>query len=129
MPDLTVANRLKAIDEQKDKLFERYKMLVEPDDIHRNTPIAFTIAPPTGVFPPDDEIFHLACHNAKDMLACVSNQCERCAIEEQGGYLIIQTAFGFRIGDSMKILIRCGPPQLLLVLAIGEIWGKKITYV
>ena len=129
MPDLTVANRLKASDEQKDKLSERYKMLVEPYDIHRNTPIAFTIAPPTGVFPPDDEIFHLARHNAKDMLAYVSNQCERCAIEEQGGYLIMQTAFGFRIGDSMKILIRCGPPQLLLVLAIGEIWGKKITYV
>ena len=129
MPDLTVANRLKAIDEQKDKLSERYKMLVEPYDIHRDTPIAFTIAPPTGVFPPDDEIFHLARHNAKYMLAYVSNQCERCAIEEQGGYLIMQTAFGFRIGDSMKILIRCGPPQLLLVLAIGEIWGKKITYV
>lgn len=129
MPDLTVANRLKAIDEQKDKLSERYKMLVEPYDIHRNTPIAFTIAPPTGVFPPDDEIFHLARHNAKDMLAYVSNQCERCAIEEQGGYLIIQTAFCFRIGDSMKILIRCGPPQLLLVLAIGKIWGTKITCV
>jgi hypothetical protein len=129
MPDLTVANHLKASDEQKDKLFERYKKLVKPYDIHRNTPIAFPIAPPAGVFPPNDKIFHLARHNAKDMLACVSNQCERCAIEEQGGYLIIQTAFGFRIGDSMKILIRCGPPQLLLVLAIGEIWGKKITYV
>lgn len=129
MPGLTVANRLKASDEQKDKLSERYEMLVEPNDIHRNTPIAFTIAPPTGVFPPDDEIFHLARHNTKDMLAYVSNQCERCAIEEQGGYLIIQTAFGFRIGNSMKILIRCRPPQLLLVLAIGEIWGKKITYV
>ena len=47
MPDLTVANRLKAIDEQKDKLFERYKMLVEPYDVHCNTPIAFTITPPT----------------------------------------------------------------------------------
>ena len=104
-------------------------MLVEPYDVHCDTPIAFTIAPPTGVFPPDDEIFHLARHNAKDMLAYVSNQCERCAIEEQGGYLIMQTAFCFRIGDSMNILIRCWPPQLLLVLTIGEIWGKKITYV
>ena len=54
MPDLTVAKRLKARDEQKDKLSERYKMLVEPYDVHSDTPIAFTIAPPTGVFPPDD---------------------------------------------------------------------------
>jgi len=85
---------------QEHKLLERDKLLIEFDDLHHNTPIAFAVAMPARVLVADNQIAYFPVHHIKDKLANIFDQRKR-SLEKQHPLIIIIPAPSLGIGYAM----------------------------
>ena len=60
-----------AVNQHQHKLLKRNEALIESDNLHSHTPIAFAVFHPAWVLVPDDDIPYVSLHHRKHLLAYI----------------------------------------------------------
>lgn len=125
MPDGAVAYRLALIYKQASELCKRDKLLVKSDDLHFRSHVALPVLPSTGMTLHDAQVFHSARHQGIEVLTYIFQELKR-RIEQQGGYLVIQSSLCLCVGETMQEVVFGMASSLGYVLAVGNVWHPQI---
>lgn len=125
MPDGAVAYRLALIDKQASELCKRDKLLVKSYYLHFRSPVALSVLPSAGMTLHDAQVFHSARHQGIEVLAYIFQELKR-RIEQQGGYLVIQSSLRLCVGETMQEVVFGMASGLGYVLAVGNVWHPQI---